>query len=199
MSSRAPLELVKHSRLIPKTKERKHVPGIVVPFLVRELISDLTPAEWTVWSICFLHANRELTCYLTNDTLCSESGIGWNTVHRAKKNLKQKGWLKICGQRDGRGPNVYKMIVPIPNGIEKFIGSLWDSLNLEPWWNNLGAEKFDYREEHLDWLIAWRVIRCLKEASSILNERPPWTAQAPISQPLHEAAIKNLLARLRKA
>jgi hypothetical protein len=187
-----------------KRFERKHVPGVVMPFLVRELLFDLTSAEWKVWTILFTHANRELVCCLKNSTIISESGLGKNSFHTAKRELVRKKWAKNCGQRDGRGANVYKVFVPTPKPVEDFTAVLWEKLNQETWWEkNLGADSVDYSEDHLDWLIAWRVIRALRDADSKLmaanKSSKVWRPNARIYPELQTEAEAALLTTLRRS
>lgn len=190
------------SRAGQKSAERRHVPGIVLPFLVRELVAELTPTEWLVWSILFLHASREGFCCLKHGTLVCESAIGWNAVHRAKRGLIAKKWLENCGQRDLRGPNNYRVRIRVPEPVDEFTSVLWDRLNKEPWWNErLGDDKHGYAEDHLDWLVAWRVIRMLKKCDAALSEtgRATWKPQEPIRPALYDAGLNALLDRLRLA
>lgn len=185
-----------------KSTERRHVPGIVMPFLVRELVADLTPTEWLVWSVLFLHASRDGFCCLKHETVVGESGVGWNAVHKAKRGLIAKKWLENCGQRDLRGPNNYRVRIRVPESVDEFTGVLWDRLNEETWWNDrLGDDKHSYAEDHLDWLVAWRVIRTLKECDAALsdNGRSSWKSQEPIRPELRDTALTSLLDRLRRA
>lgn len=185
-----------------KSTERRHVPGTVLPFLVRELLSGLTATEWLVWSILFLHANREGFCCLKHETVANECGIGWNAVHKAKRGLVAKGWLENCGQRDLRGPNNYRVRIGVPKPVDEFIGVLWDRLNEEGWWNErLGSDKHKYADDHLDWLVAWRVIRTIKECDAVLSEkgRASWKPQETICPELRDATVRALLDRLSRA
>jgi hypothetical protein len=177
-----------------KRHERRHVPGIVLPFLVRELFHALTPAEWMLWCCIYLHSNRDGFCCLKNETLISETGLGRNGFHRAKRGLVAKEWLENCGQRNDRGPNVYKASVHVPDHVRQFIDSLWDSLNLEKWWNSphLEGDRFNYTDSQIDCLVAWRVIRVLRESG------PDWR-MGEITAELAAKAQDALLTRLRCA
>jgi hypothetical protein len=202
MSSQTQRQGAERPNVLAVHKERKHVPGVVIPFLIRELISGLRPTEWVVWTICFLHANREMFCCLKHETIVAESGVGWNGVHKAKRGLIAKKWLENCGQRDLRGPNTYRVYIPIPKPVHEFIDTLWELLNRERWWNEqIGDDKHDYAEDHIDWLIAWRVIRTLKECDAALTEngRSSWKPQLAICPEFQETALKTLLDRLRKS
>ena len=184
--------------------ERKHVPGIVLPFLVRELLFDLTSAEWKIWTILFSHTNRELICCLKNATVISEASIGVNSFHAAKRGLLHKRWAKNCGQKSGRGPNVYKVLIPIPKPVEEFTSALWGKLNEESWWDkNVGSDGFDYSDDHFDWLVSWRIIRALRDADSELRsadkKAKAWRPDHRISPELKMKAEANLLASLRRA
>jgi hypothetical protein len=190
-------------RVSENDSERRHVPGIVIPFLARELIAELTPAEWKCWTILFLHSNRECFCCLKHETIVTETGIGWNAVHRAKRGLCKKEWLEICGQRERRGPNNYKIAIPNPKPVAGFIDTLWAQLEQEAWWNTgLGDDKTSYSEDHLDWLISWRVIRELKESDARLSDgsgAKPWTPHESIRPELYAETLKELVRKLRHA
>jgi hypothetical protein len=184
--------------------ERRHVPGLVLPFLVRELLSELTAAEWLVWSVLFLHSNREGLCCLKNETIIAETGIGIGAFHIAKRGLLKKRWAENCGQKEGRGPNVYRVRIPTPKPIEDFLCVLWDKLNCEKWWNEgFGSDRFDFSDSQLDWLLAWRAIRILKESDLALTgntkNRKPWTPRERINPELQHAAQELLLRKLRHA
>jgi hypothetical protein len=179
-----------------KKSERRHVPGIVLPFLVRELFYTLTPAEWKLWCCVYLHSNREQYCCLKNSTLISETGLGRNGFHQAKRGLLAKEWLENCGQRNDRGPNVYKTSIHVPYHVRQFIDSLWQRLNQEEWWNSphLEGDKFDYTDSQIDWLVAWRAIRVLRESD------PDWRmGEGEIPAELSAKAQDALLTRLRCA
>ena len=191
-----------HRNSRAETHGRRHVPGTVLPFLVRELVAGLTTTEWLVWSILFLHANRGGFCCLKHETVASECGIGWNAVHKAKRGLIAKGWLENCGQRDRRGPNNYHVRIHIPKPVNEFIGVFWDRLNEESWWKEqLGDDTHAYAEDHIEWLVAWRVIRTLKECDAALREtgQAAWKPQEAILPALRDAALTALLDRLRLA
>ena len=191
-----------HGPRAGQNSERRHVPGTVLPFLVRELVAGLTATEWLVWSILFLHANRDGFCCLKHETVASECGIGWNAVHKAKRGLIAKGWLENCGQRDLRGPNNYRVRIHVPTSVAEFTGVLWDRLNEESWWNKgLGDDTHAYAEDHIEWLVAWRVIRTLKECDAALREtgQAAWKPQEAILPALRDAALTTLLDCLRLA
>lgn len=171
-------------------KERKHVPGKVMPFLARELFATLSPGAWKVWTVMFLHANRENYSFLANNTLRRESGLARNTVRRAKRELVKKKWVDNCGQRGGWQSNLYKVSIPMPKPVEKFIGALWIKLNKESWWEVVGEDKHNYAEDHLDWLTGWRVVCVLK--------RSGWRGKT-IGHKVWTAAEGELLRILRSA
>lgn len=184
-------------------RERRHVPGVVVPFLLRELMAALTPAEYMVWSIFFLHANRESTCCLKNATIISECGLARNTFLSAKRGLLSKAWLESWGQRDGRGAGVYKVLIPASQSVRKFTGDLWDKLNTEKWWDDrLIREEFAYTDNQFDWLVSWRVIRALKDSDARVESDlawVAWNAQNDIGPELGKRAEQALVAILRHA
>lgn len=165
-----------------------------MPFLVRELFSVLTPTEWKLWCCLYLHSNREGFCYLKNETQIAEIGVGKNAFHEAKRGLIDKKWLENCGQRNGRGANIYRVLIGVPKSIQSFIDTLWDRLGHEDFWNRCdSAESFDYTDNQIEWLVQSRVIRILREADS------SWTPHAEISPALASKAQQSLLDKLRRA
>lgn len=181
-------------RAIASSRERKHVPGLVLPFLTRELLYLLKPAEWMVWTLMFLHSNREGYCRLLNETICELSGMALSTVQRAKSGLIQKGWIVHCGQKN-RGSNQYSVVLLLPDSIQAFIAALWDELTAEAWWKSLGNDSHDYTDAHLDWLLAWRVIRAIRETENGKDWRP----HEAIPGCVQREAMVALLSRLRTA
>jgi hypothetical protein len=187
-----------------KKGERRHVPGIVLPFLVRELMQTLTPAEFMAWSAFYLHANRENVCCLKNETVIRECGFTKNTFHRSKSGLVKKCWLVPLGQRGGRGPGVYKTAIPLPRSVETFLNALWDVISKESWWDDrLGEDKFDYTDTQLDWLVWWRVIRALKDSDAAARagavDAAAWNPNDDIPPDLSRQAQQALLTILRRA
>jgi Helix-turn-helix domain len=85
--------------------KRKHVPGTILPFVVREVRASLSSSAWSVWTALFQHANRNGYCWMKNENIQVETGLAKNTVDRVKLELIDKGWLENCGQRGGRGAN----------------------------------------------------------------------------------------------
>lgn len=164
---------------------RKHVPGKVFPFLARELAYTLTTTEWKVWSILFLHGNREGFCHVGNETLSEECNIGHNANARAKRGLIKKGWLENCGQRGGWQSNNYHMKVPLPESVWAFHFALWETLRSRAWWEQVGDDAHDYAEDHLDWLIGWREVRALRDAG--------W-CRGDITDDVWQAAMTRLLS-----
>lgn len=178
-----------------KSGGRRGVPGIVLPFLVRELLSGLRPAQLVVWICIYLHSNREGCCCLKNHTLVAETGIGKNAFQEAKRELIEKGWLENCGQRERRGANIYRVKIPTPEAVARITDSLWDRLNEEAWYEKLGFDEgnYAYTDNQIDWLVNWRVIRAVKEID------PNWTARTAIEPAIAERAEGALLERLRRA
>lgn len=146
-----------------RPKERKHVPGKVLPFLVRELLHEIKGGALTIWIVMFLHSNREGYCFLANKTLSRESGIGLKALQRQKKKLKKAGWITNCGQRSGWQSNTYKVSIPIPKTVASVIDSIELKILAEDWYEDVRFDEHDYAEDHLDWLVAWRVMVILKK------------------------------------
>lgn len=172
--------------------ERKHVPGVILPYLAREFACLLSDGEWKLWSVLYLHSNREGYTFLANNTLCREAGCGLKAAQGRKRGLMRKGWLENCGQRKGWMSNTYKVGIPTPKAVHAFLDYLWEQLNKEPWWSNLGRDGHNYAEDHLDWLIAWRAACVLKTHG--------WKAkEKSISEKLQAVAAEELLSILRLA
>jgi hypothetical protein len=183
-----------HDRPEEKRTERRHVPGIVMPFLVRELFSVLTPTEWKLWCCLYLHSNRDGVCCLKNETLIAEIGVGKNAFHEAKRGLIDRKWLENLGQRNKRGANIYRVLIGVPKSIQAFIDALWDRLGEEDFWNRCDSgEAFDYSDNQFEWLVESRVIRVLKATD------PTWKPNMEISPALASKAQQSLLEKLRRA
>lgn len=163
-----------------------------MPFLVRELFHELSPIEWMVWCFVFAHRNREGYCYLLNETIAEKTGLSLNTVQTAKHGLIRKGWLTNCGQQK-RGANLYQTTIGIPENVRTFIEALWGRLQGETWWIDAPFDHFNWTDHQLDWLVAWRVIRTLREID------PKWTTRQEIGAQLAKQAHDSILATLRRA
>lgn len=174
-----------------------------MPFLARELLCGLTSAEWKVWCVIFSHCNREMFSCLKNETVIAESGLGKNAYHEAKRGLIEKRWLENCGQKSGRGANVYKILIAVPHGIEKIKGELWDWLNSQQWWtHDFGKDSVSFSDDHFDWLVYWRIVCALKNADEQMRadgESEPWRPDAPISKELRDMALEFLTGTFAKA
>jgi hypothetical protein len=192
-----------------KKHERKHVPGSVLPFLIRELVYLLEPAEWIIWSVLFLHANRDGYTYLLNSTVCTETGLSIATAQRAKrgllaeknKNKVQRGkWMVRCGQKDGFRSNLYQLRIGIPKTIEAFTDLVWETFYKEKWPESLGDDRHNYADNHLDWLIGWRVIRALRECDPPQSDPAKrWRPHQKISASHRDVTAEFLLEILRGA
>lgn len=168
---------------------RKHVPGSVVPFLVREFIGDIKQAA-AVWLVLWLHCNRERICWPNNKTLVEETGFSLAAIQRHKEVLERKGWLENQGQRGGWRSNCYKVSIGIPNEIEKLIRKI-----LEVAGENITAVSFDfekYQDDRLLWLVVWRVVNRLKF-------RYGWKRNQPLPKNLREAVADDILTVLLSA
>lgn len=174
-------------------KERRHVPGIVMPFLCRELFRELSPAAWKLWSCLYLHSNREHYCCVRNELLIDETGLGRNVFHRVKRELIERAWLTNCGQREKRGANVYQVTIPVPENVRALIEALWTRLGSEDWWRNAPLDHFNWTDSQLDWLVAWRTIRTLREID------PDWKPGREISPDLFARVQESMLSKLRHA
>ena len=168
---------------------RKHVPGSVVPFLVREFIGDVKQAA-AVWLVLWLHCNRERMCWPNNKTLVEETGFSLAAIQRHKETLERMGWLENLGQRGGWKSNCYKVSIGIPKEIDRLIQEI-----LQIAGENITAVSFDFEEyenDRLLWLVAWRVVNCLKF-------RHNWKRNQPLPKSLRVAVADDILMVLLSA
>jgi hypothetical protein len=181
----------------PEAKhERKHVAGLVLPFLARELLFLLSSAEWMLWTILFLHSDRQGRCFLLNATLAMESGLSIGTVQEAKRGLVNKGWLMRCGQKGGRGSNVYEIAIPVPKQLDLFIAALWERMNQESWWG-VYRDRVSCSLQHLDWMVTWRVIRTIRKCEADMPIcSTKWMPNIKLRPELHAAAMEAMTGRL---
>ena len=182
-------------RARPDRSEQRRTPGIVMPFLVRELVCTLSGNQFLVWTVMFLLKRRNNLCRVKNETLELKCGISKVTLDEAKRVLIKKGWLKNLGQYM-KGANRYEVTIPIPREVKAFIHVLHDVLEKEPWYDEVFArkERAEYPEEDLDITIALRSVRALLSASE-----GAWQPGQKIPKTIAEAALKQMLETLRGA
>jgi len=176
-------------------RERKHVPGLVVPFLYRELECTLKSGPARVWMNLYLHTNRHGSCFMLNRTLRRKTGLSLHAIQDAKNNLIAQGWLETDGREGGRDANVYYPKIRLPPLLEKFYSDFTDKMMAETWWEREGIDGHDYTDNHLDWLIQWRVLRVLFDS----DESKTWSPKKPIPEELGTKAMNALLDKLRVA
>jgi helix-turn-helix protein len=180
-------------------RERKHVAGLVLPFLARDLLYLLTSAEWMLWTVIFLHSDRKGRCFLLNSTLAGETGLSIGTVQQAKRGLVSKGWLMRCGQKAGRGSNIYEIAIQIPKQLDDFIDALWERMNKESWWG-VYSDRVSHSLQHLDWMVAWRTIRTIRECEASMGAcGAKWIPSMKSKPVLYTAAMEAMTERLSMA
>ncbi|MBQ3788663.1 MAG: hypothetical protein II849_07665 [Bacteroidales bacterium] len=98
--------------------------GIFIPEKILKL-EDLNLTEKIIYSIYYFYTfNGDGSCHLTNETLATTLGITLVTFKKAKKRLKDKGYIKTNGgiKVEATGINFIpitggKEIIPITEGI----------------------------------------------------------------------------------
>ena len=70
----------------------KPLPGDLLQHL-----HELTGNELKIWIYYYLRSGDELTCYSSNDTVESTTGLSLRTIKVCKRNLIARGWLHYTG------------------------------------------------------------------------------------------------------